>query len=65
MDITPSIMIHYCAVGAQKADQVFLPVLENAMKTQKVRTTLSVFDRSRFFFNLPASLAEAVEAVCY
>ncbi|THH00057.1 hypothetical protein EW026_g2443 [Hermanssonia centrifuga] len=49
-------------LGAQKADQVFLPVLENAMKTQKLRNTLSVFDRSRFFFNLPSSLRESIEA---
>ena len=50
--------------GAQKADQVFLPVLENAMKAQKLRTTLGVFDRSKFFFNLPGSLVEHIEAVC-
>ena len=56
---------HMETAGAQKADQVYLPVLENAMKTQKLRTTLSVFDRSRFFFNLPTSLVEAVETVCF
>ena len=49
--------------SAQKADQVFLPVLENASKAQKLRTTLSVFERSRFFFNLPRSLIESIEAV--
>ena len=49
--------------AAQKADQVFLPVLENAMKAQKLRTTLGVFDRSKFFFNLPSSLVECIEAV--
>jgi hypothetical protein len=52
-------------VGAQKADQVFLPVLENALKAQKLRTTLSVFERSKFFFNLPSSLMEAIEAVSF
>lgn len=51
------------SAAAQKADQVFLPVLENAMKAQKLRTTLSVFDRSKFFFNLPSSLVECIEAV--
>ena len=50
--------------SAQKADQVFLPILENALKAQKLRTTLGIFDRSRFFFNLPGSLAEYIEAVC-
>ncbi|KIP09756.1 hypothetical protein PHLGIDRAFT_126060 [Phlebiopsis gigantea 11061_1 CR5-6] len=52
-------------LGAQKADQVFLPVLENSLKAQKLRTTLGVFDRSRFFFNLPSSLMESIEAARY
>ncbi|KAI0765335.1 exocyst complex component Sec5-domain-containing protein [Fomes fomentarius] len=51
--------------GAQKADQVFLPVLENAMKAQKLRTTLGVFERSKFFFNLPSSIVECIEAGRY
>ncbi|KAI0371254.1 hypothetical protein BV20DRAFT_1120669 [Pilatotrama ljubarskyi] len=51
--------------AAQKADQVFLPVLENAMKAQKLRTTLGVFERSKFFFNLPSSLVECIEAGRY
>lgn len=46
-----------------KADQVFLPVLENASKAQKLRTTLGVFERSKFFFNLPGFLVESIEAV--
>ena len=49
--------------GAQKADQVFLPVLENASKAQKLRTMLGVFDRSKFFFNLPSFIMESIEAV--
>ncbi|KAI0702034.1 exocyst complex component Sec5-domain-containing protein [Cerioporus squamosus] len=55
----------YLKAGAQKADQVFLPVLENAMKAQKLRTTLGVFERSKFFFNLPSSLVECIEAGRY
>ncbi|KAF8970220.1 exocyst complex component Sec5-domain-containing protein [Flammula alnicola] len=51
--------------GAQKANQVFLPVLENAAKAQKLRTTLSVFERSKFFFNLPNFIAESIEAGRY
>ncbi|KAI9508088.1 exocyst complex component Sec5-domain-containing protein [Russula earlei] len=51
--------------AAAKADQVFLPVLENASKAHKLRTTLGVFERSKFFFNLPASLIESVEAGRY
>lgn len=46
-----------------KADQVFLPVLENASKANKVRSTLGVFERSKFFFNLPGSLMEAIQEV--
>ena len=48
--------------AAVKADQVFLPVLENASKAQKLRTTLGVFERSKFFFNLPGFLVESIEA---
>ncbi|THH07884.1 hypothetical protein EW145_g3080 [Phellinidium pouzarii] len=51
--------------SAQKADQVFLPVLENAAKAQKLRSTLGVFERSKFFFNLPGSLMESIEAGKY
>ncbi|KAF9523252.1 exocyst complex component sec5 [Crepidotus variabilis] len=51
--------------GAQKADQVFLPVLESASKAQKLRTTLGVFDRSKFFFNLPTFIVESIEAGRY
>jgi exocyst complex component 2 len=50
-------------VSATKADQVFLPVLENASKAQKLRSTLGVFERSKFFFNLPGSLMELIDAV--
>ncbi|KAJ3517910.1 hypothetical protein NLJ89_g205 [Agrocybe chaxingu] len=51
--------------GTQKANQVFLPVLENASKTQKLRTTLGVFERSKFFFNLPSFIIESIEAGRY
>jgi len=50
-------------VAALKADQVFLPVLENASKAHKLRTTLGVFERSKFFFNLPSFIIESIEAV--
>ena len=56
-------MMHFIG-AAIKADQVFLPVLENSSKAQKLRTTLGVFERSRFFFNLPGFLVESIEAVC-
>ncbi|KIL63509.1 hypothetical protein M378DRAFT_164391 [Amanita muscaria Koide BX008] len=51
--------------SAVKADQVFLPVLENASKAQKLRTTLGVFERSKFFFNLPSFIMESIDAGRY
>ncbi|KAG6827599.1 hypothetical protein H0H92_011172 [Tricholoma furcatifolium] len=51
--------------AAMKANQVFLPVLENAAKAQGLRTTLGVFERSKFFFNLPSLIIESVEAGRY
>ncbi|KAF5390101.1 hypothetical protein D9757_003841 [Collybiopsis confluens] len=51
--------------AAVKANQVFLPVLENASKADKLRTTLGVFDRSKFFFNLPSFIIESIEAGRY
>ncbi|MCO5554308.1 hypothetical protein L7F22_007837 [Adiantum nelumboides] len=53
------------AQASAKADQVFTPVLENNLKAAKLRSTLGVFERSRFFFNLPGSLSEAVDAGRY
>lgn len=53
------------ANASAKADQVFMPVLENNLKAVKLRSTLGVFERSRFFFNLPGSLGEAVDAGRY
>ena len=52
---------HILAQASAKADQVFMPVLENSLKTTKLRSTLAVFERSKFFFNLPGSLTESVE----
>ncbi|KAF9041419.1 exocyst complex component Sec5-domain-containing protein [Panaeolus papilionaceus] len=51
--------------GVQKSNQIFLPVLENASKAQKLRTTLGVFDRSKFFFNLPSFIIESIDAGRY
>ncbi|KAG7097587.1 hypothetical protein E1B28_004924 [Marasmius oreades] len=51
--------------AAVKANQVFLPVLENASKAHKLRSTLGVFERSKFFFNLPGFIIESIEAGRY
>jgi exocyst complex component 2 len=47
----------------QKANQVFLPVLETASKADKLGTTLSIFERSKFFFNLPSFIMDATATV--
>lgn len=51
------------AVAAHRSDQVFLPVLENAVKAAKLRSTLGVFEKSKFLFNLPGQLMENINAV--
>lgn len=51
-------------VAGHRADQVFLPVLENAVKAQKLRSTLGVFEKSKFLFNLPGQLMDSINAVC-
>ncbi|KAF4616664.1 hypothetical protein D9613_008483 [Agrocybe pediades] len=55
----------YLRNGSQKANQIFLPVLETAAKAEKLRTTLSVFERSKFFFNLPSFIMESIDAGKY
>jgi hypothetical protein len=56
---------HLYTVAAHRSDQVFLPVLENAVKAQKVRSTLGVFEKSKFLFNLPGQLMESIQAVSH
>ncbi|KAG8807479.1 hypothetical protein FRC17_004444 [Serendipita sp. 399] len=58
-------MLNFKTDAASKADTVFLPVLENAEKASKLRSTLGVFERSKFFFNLPGSLLESINAGRY
>lgn len=58
-------LVDYLKRSAVKANQVFLPVLENSTKAQKLRTTLGVFERSKFFFSLPGFLVESIEAGRY
>lgn len=58
-------LVDYLKRSAVKANQVFLPVLENSAKAQKLRTTLGVFERSKFFFSLPGFLVESIEAGRY
>lgn len=50
-------------MATSKADQVYAPLLDNRRKAERLRSTLGVFERSKFFFNLPGTLMEAIEAV--
>ncbi|KAH9809994.1 exocyst complex component Sec5-domain-containing protein [Melampsora americana] len=51
--------------ATSKAEQVYTPILENRRKAERLRSTLGVFERSKFFFNLPGTLIEAIEAEKY
>ncbi|KAM0755622.1 hypothetical protein T439DRAFT_295613 [Meredithblackwellia eburnea MCA 4105] len=51
--------------GASRADAVFQPILDARTKAERLKSTLGVFERSKFFFNLPGILGEAVEAGKY
>ncbi|KAJ7775533.1 exocyst complex component sec5 [Mycena metata] len=52
-------------VAAANADKAFIPILENASKAHKLRTTLGIFERSKFFFNLPGFIIQSIEAGRY
>ena len=51
------------SVATARANAVFQPILDARTKAERLRSTLGVFERSKFFFNLPGILGEAVEAV--
>ncbi|POY70342.1 hypothetical protein BMF94_6622 [Rhodotorula taiwanensis] len=44
-----------------RAETVFQPIVEARTKAERLKSTLGVFERSKFFFNLPTTLGEAVE----
>lgn len=50
-------------VTSHKAETLFLPLLSNALKAQKLKSTLGVFERSKFLFGLPRALRINVRAV--
>ena len=51
------------AEASARADAVFQPILDARTKAERLKSTLGVFERSKFFFNLPGILGEAVESV--
>lgn len=53
------------AISSARAEQVYNPILDARLKADRLRSTLGVFERNKFFFNLPGILLEAVEAGRY
>ncbi|KAF5318441.1 hypothetical protein D9619_010689 [Psilocybe cf. subviscida] len=51
--------------SVQKSNQIFLPILEASSKAQKIQTTHTIFERSKFFFNLPSFIMESIDAGRY
>ncbi|KAI9006936.1 exocyst complex component Sec5-domain-containing protein [Hyaloraphidium curvatum] len=43
-----------------KAEEVFHPVIERRTRAEKLRLTVSLLERWKFFFNLPGTLQQAV-----
>ena len=46
-----------------RADQIYGPIVERRQKVEKVRSTLTVLQRYKFFFNLPSNLLESIKQV--
>ncbi|KAJ1937704.1 Exocyst complex component S5, partial [Linderina pennispora] len=42
----------------QKADEIYNPIIDRRARAEKIRATLSVVERYKFYFNLPFSLIE-------
>ncbi|CAH1765291.1 8210_t:CDS:10, partial [Entrophospora sp. SA101] len=51
--------------ASNKAEQVFGPVLANRNKAEKIRSTLSVLEKYKYFFTLPSSLMELIRQQKY
>ncbi|POW17792.1 hypothetical protein PSHT_06230 [Puccinia striiformis] len=52
-------------LGTSKAIRFIHPFWRTEKKAERLRSTLGVFERSKFFFNLPGTLIEAIEAEKY
>ncbi|GAA5997397.1 exocyst subunit SEC5 [Rhodotorula paludigena] len=47
--------------ASSRAETIFQPIVDARTKAERLKSTLGVFERSKFFFNLPTILGEAVE----
>jgi hypothetical protein len=50
-------------VNAQ-AERIYGPIIERRGKAEKVRTTLNILERYKFFFSLPSGLLDSIKQVC-
>lgn len=50
-------------VAQNRADGVWNPILEARLKADRLGSTLSIFERSKFFFTLPGALKDSIAAV--
>ncbi|GES86089.1 exocyst complex component Sec5-domain-containing protein [Rhizophagus clarus] len=49
----------------ERAEQLFGPVLTNRNKAEKIRSTLSVLEKYKYFFNLPSNLMDSIKQQKY
>lgn len=52
---------HHLIEANSQAEKIYGPVVERRGKAEKVRTTLNILERYKFFFNLPSSLLESIK----
>ncbi|KAJ9050194.1 Exocyst complex component S5 [Entomophthora muscae] len=45
----------------EQANIVFGPIMERTSRSEKIRTTLNIVERYKFFFNLPSSMLEYIK----
>lgn len=56
-----NIVLIVYAEANTRADLIYGPIIERRQKVDKVRSTISVLQRYKFFFNLPSSLLESIK----
>lgn len=49
----------------KQADTVFGPIMERTNRSEKIRTTMNIVERYKFFFNLPSSMLEYAKTTFY
>lgn len=57
-------LIRYTLEANARAVKIYGPVVERRRKVEKVRNTLAILQRYKFFFNLPSSLLESIKQAC-